>query len=402
MEKRKMAQQVHIPGKALVLAGLFLAGLVLAGGKAVFGMFPFGLAVASSASGFLGAAAVFLGSLFGAAGVGGVMPLVMTGVFILRAGISMWLAADEDSFPLRRRKKSARNPRRQKETILRHSRTSGWIRTMVRHRSENIKIPGEEEGEQAAGETAERSGDMSAMQSAEPGSIPKRRKVLPDARLSGTGAAVIGGKYAGRRTAVSRGELAALVKWADRKLFMEHISLRMALSALASLTAGAFSLVYGGYLTYDLWGAVFSVFVSPLCTYLFYAAHDRHMRTSAFREPGILASLALLCYCLSGTTLPLLGFNLGEGAALAAAVLTGGSFGVTRGALVGLTCGLFLEPVYAPAFALAGAVTGAFSARYSESVFALGQGYSRAFGLFAGSTAAVIWAVYSGGFTGLA
>ena len=54
MEKRKIAEQVQIPGKALVLAGLFLAGLVLAGGKAVFGMFPFGLAAASPGCSFVG------------------------------------------------------------------------------------------------------------------------------------------------------------------------------------------------------------------------------------------------------------------------------------------------------------------------------------------------------------
>ncbi len=386
MEKRKMAGQVRLPAKAMVLAGLFLAGLVLAGGKAVFGMLPFGLAAASSASGFLGAVSVFLGALCGAAGVGGVLPLVTVGVFVLRTGISMLLAADGDSFPLQRDRKRLRKKREPRtQTILRHSRASGWVRRLVTHRSENQKIPAEEEAETGT----------------EPGSIPKRRKITPDARLSGSGGEAVAGRNTGVRL-LSREELGALVKWADAKLFREHIFLRMALSALASLAAGAFALVHGGYLTHDLWGAVFSVFVSPLCTYLFYAAHDRHMRTSAFRETGILASLSLLCYSLSGTTLPVLGFNLGEGAALASAVLTGGSFGVARGGLVGLVCGLFLEPVYAPAFALAGAVTGAFSGQYSETAFALGQGYSRAFGLFAGSTAAVIWSVYSGGFTGLA
>ena len=424
MEKRKLAEQVHVPGKAWVLAGLFLAGLVLAGGKAVFGMFPFGLAAASSASGFLGAAAVFLGALLGSAGAGGVLPLVTVGVFVLRAGVSMWLAADGDSFPLGRDGRKANRQPGTGETILRHSRTSGWIRSRRFRWSEKKKIPPEEEPDPPAAESAgwasagwtsagasERKTERTSARAAAGAekadlhaaeAIPKRRKYTPDARIPLHGGAAAARQRGSMGRIPTREELLTLAVWADKKLFMEHVALRMALSALANLTAGAFALVQGGYRTGDLWGAVFSVLLSPLCTYLFYAAHDRHMRTSAFREAGILSTLAILCCSLSGTTLPFLGFNLGEGAALTAAVLTGGSFGVARGGLVGLTCGLFLEPMYAPAFALAGAVTGAFAGGYSETAFTMGQGYSRAFGLFAGSTAAVIWSVYSGGFSGLA
>ncbi|MBQ8402167.1 MAG: hypothetical protein IJX14_09585, partial [Clostridia bacterium] len=401
MEKRKksMGEGLTIPVKAFVLAGLFLAGLVLAGGKALFGAYPFGLAAASSASGFLGAVAVFLGALAGSAGAGGVLPLVTAGVFVLRAGISMWLAG---SFPCFRGAAQNRAVSGKKRTILRHSRASsagnigilgsGWVRRPVKPKKTDSAGS---TGPQEHRETLTKPGQ----------SIPQRRKTEPDARLSGDPAYADGGAaVAGipRRTVFSREDLYALLRWADKKLFMEHIFVRMALSALASFTAGAWALVRGGYQMADLWGAVFSVLISPLCTYLFYAAHDRHMRTSAFRETGILSTLALLCRCLSGITLPLFGFNLGEGAALAAAVLAGGSFGVAKGGLVGLACGIFLEPMYAPAYALAGAVTGAFSVQYGGAVFAIGQGTSRAFGLTGGSAAAVVWAIYSGGFEGLA
>ncbi|MBQ4266814.1 MAG: hypothetical protein IJB93_01365, partial [Clostridia bacterium] len=63
---------------------------------------------------------------------------------------------------------------------------------------------------------------------------------------------------------------------------------------------------------------------------------------------------------------------------------------------------LLLEPVQAPAYALAGMVTGLFSARYGDPVFALGQGNSRAFGVVCGAVSAVVWAIYSGGYEGLA
>ena len=383
MEKRKKLVQGlrwQIPawaaGRTLVLAGLFLAGLVLAGGKAVFGAYPFGLAAASSASGFLGAAAVFLGSLFGSAGVGGVLPFVTAGVFLLRAGLSMWLAADDDSFPFsgKREKQPQSNRSPRKRALLRYSRASGWVRRKATQNSAEISVTPE--------------------------------GIEPEKQHTGTfrkgAAADVGSIAAGRRRGMDTGQIRNILQWADRRLFTEHIFIRMAMSALASFTAGAWAIVRGGYQTSDLWGAVFSILMAPLCTYLFYAAHDRHMRTSAFRETGILAALALLCRSLSVVTLPLVGCNLGQGAALAAAFLTGSSFGVARGGLVGLACGLFLEPVHAPAFALAGAVTGAFSAQYSETVFALGQGYSRALGLAAGAVSAVVWSIYSGGYRGLA
>ncbi|MBQ8641333.1 MAG: SpoIIE family protein phosphatase [Clostridia bacterium] len=192
------------------------------------------------------------------------------------------------------------------------------------------------------------------------------------------------------------------MEWADRHLLTEHIFIRMALSSLAAMTAGAWAIVDGGYLSYDLWGAVVSVLLSPVCAYLFYAAHDRHMRTSAFRETGILAGLAILTWSMSGWELPIVGFNLGEGLALAAAVLTGGSFGAARGGLVGLVCGIFLKPASAAAFGLAGAVTGVFSTPCSGVVFAMGQGSSRALGLVSGAVAAVILLIAGSGYEGLA
>jgi len=195
---------------------------------------------------------------------------------------------------------------------------------------------------------------------------------------------------------------AALLGWADRYLFRENILLRMAFGALAALVQGAWAVIAGGYVYYDLLGALFSVMAAPLLVYLFYAATDRHMRTSSLREAGILATLAILTYSLSGFDLPYLQLNIGQMAAFAAAVLTGGSYGISRGTLVGLACGLFLEPVYALSYALAGLVAGTVSEASGTSPLAVwGKGGARPIGLLAAGAVATAWGIVSSGYGGI-
>ncbi|MBQ8641334.1 MAG: hypothetical protein IJ480_03885 [Clostridia bacterium] len=93
-----MAEKLRSSGTIWRLAALFCAGLVLAGGRAFLGSWPMGLAASAAASGLLGAAAVFFGALLGSANTGGIMPLVTAGVFVLRAGLSMWLATDKEGY----------------------------------------------------------------------------------------------------------------------------------------------------------------------------------------------------------------------------------------------------------------------------------------------------------------
>lgn len=334
------------------LLALATVGAVLATGQTVFGQNPFGIAALSAASGAGTALALFFGTLLGSTHYGGILPLAMTTVFLLRTALSLWLT--EDEWRQRKEKPTAKSGTvRDNAHVtkvhteahgdgLRYSRQKGWIR-----------------------------------RSPHPGN---RDPAVRTRRLSTQ-------------------SLHTILTFAEERLFREQIALRMAVSALAAFLAGAWGLAVGGMQPTDLWGMLFSALVAPLCTYLFYAAHDRRMRTSSLRETGILAVVALVCRSLSGVTLPLVGLDLGEGAALAAAVLTGSSFGVARGALVGLSGGLFLPPDRLPAFILAGAVTGALSGSWHTL---LGRGYCRAIGLLAGSVAAVAWCLYSGGLGTLA
>ncbi len=374
--------------KVWMLVSLFAAGLVLAGGKDFFGAYPLGMAAASAVSGALGAASVALGALCGSASVGGILPFVTVGLFVVRAGISMWLVSEKGvflgaSFPgnrigaasLERQERSSP----QKRAVLRYKRSSGW------GLSRKKDLPG----------TGSRDDPVTE-------STPDGLHTAEVYRTTGGSTVHRIQTSRGGKRLPSEATVREILLWADGHLFREHIFLRMAFASLGALAAGCWAVTRGGYLSTDLWGAILSLLAAPLCTYLFYAASDRHMRTSAFREPGLLFGLACLCWSLSAVDIPLFGFNLGEGAALAAAVLTGGSYGVARGALVGLTCGLFLNPLTGYAFALAGAVTGVFSGRYGEPTFALGAGTGRALGLGAGAICACAVVLSAGGFSALA
>lgn len=358
--------------RILWLAIPAVVGLIFSGfaQSAQSGGYPLGLAAVSAASGAGNALAVTIGMFLGSLRQGGVLPILTVCIFLVRAALTLWLTEEQWRTPASNSQAPHKTPSATthddnatdtlpgnpsgatpglKSGRLRHSRTKGWIRTGAHTNAHTT----------------------------------------PDAS---TGVQQL--HHATTHAAID--SLSAFCTFADQRLFQEQPSLRMALSALAAFLAGAVGL-YAGRPT-SLWAMLFSALLTPICTYLLYAAHDRHMRTSSFHDPGILFTLALLCRCLSGCTLPLVGVNVGEALALAAALLTGSSFGVSRGALVGLSCGLFLTPTQVPAYAIAGAITGALS---GAGVSLLGRGYSRALGLLAGSVAAMAWCVYSGGLTGM-
>ncbi len=179
-------------------------------------------------------------------------------------------------------------------------------------------------------------------------------------------------------------------------MLRESITIRMALSACAALFAGAWSVVQGGFAYYDLFGAVFTLLFTPLITYLIYAASDRNMRASPFREAGIYMLCALFTHSLNTlvTTDTISGivntpFRVGILFAFAASVVMANACGVHRGALTGICCGMVMELSYMPLYAL-GAVISAFLSRYSQT-----------FGILSAGVAAIAWATYQSGLDGI-
>ena len=79
-------------------------------------------------------------------------------------------------------------------------------------------------------------------------------------------------------------------------LFRENVRVRMTVSAAAALIGGAWSVVLGGYGYYDLFGAVFSLLITPVVTYLFYAASERSMKASVMCEIGVFCMICSLIH----------------------------------------------------------------------------------------------------------
>lgn len=180
------------------------------------------------------------------------------------------------------------------------------------------------------------------------------------------------------------GELAHSLGNHSGIMLRENIWVRMALSACAALFAGAWSVVEGGYAYYDLFGAVFSLFVTPIVTYLFYAAAERNMRLSPVREVSIYflgAVLAKSAGDLGGKMLP----DFGALFAILAACAIALSYGIHRGALMGLACGMAASPLLAPAYAISAVLCG------------VTQSISPTLAVLCGGGGAVAWAIYTSG-----
>ncbi len=183
---------------------------------------------------------------------------------------------------------------------------------------------------------------------------------------------------------------------ADGTMLHESIPVRMVLASCAALFAGAWSVVRGGFRYYDLFGAVFSLLFTPLLTYLMYASADRTMRTSPFREAGIYAVCAMLTHALhtlvpAGRIAGIVNTPFGFGIlfAFAVSVVIANEYGVHRGALAGVCCGMVIDLRYLPLFALAAVIASVLCR------------YSRTFGVLSAGVTAVAWAVYQAGFDGV-
>ena len=175
---------------------------------------------------------------------------------------------------------------------------------------------------------------------------------------------------------------------ADGIMLRENVRVRMALSACAALFAGAWSVVAGGYVYYDLFGAVFSLLTTPLFTYLFYALTENRMRNFPVREVSVYFACAVITLSLDSFTDGV--FSFGRLFAFAASVVLTSKFGVHRGALAGLASGVVLDASLAPAYPIAAAVSGMLGRTPLGS----------AFGVISAGIAAVAWAIFKEGLAG--
>ena len=322
-----------------ILAALlcFAIALFVSGAEAFPGTFPFGIAAVSAVTGASALIPVLAGALLGSAripAVGGAHALILTLLAVVRMFTSVWLLSD---------------------------RLPEWMKTRDRRKKMWRKLD--------------------ALAAADGGRSPDNG--VPHPRDTFRRAMFLAGN-------------------ADGTMLRETISVRMALSACAALFAGAWSVVRGGFTYYDLFGAVFSLLFTPLLTYLMYASADRNMRTSPFREAGIYAMCAVLTHSLQ--TLLHTSRMAPEGAAgilntpfgfgilfaFAAAVVLADRYGIHRGTIAGICCGMMIDLRYLPMFALSAVLSSV-----------LGR-YSRTIGVLSAGVISVAWATYQAGFDGIA
>jgi len=175
-------------------------------------------------------------------------------------------------------------------------------------------------------------------------------------------------------------------------MLRENYRIRMALSACAALISGAWSVVWGGYVYYDLIGAVFSLIITPVITYLFYSARDGNMSRAYMREIGVYSVFAFVALSLhqisGGDILPGVKFDLGVLFAFAIGCFVSFEHGIYRGVLTGLLCGMVMDPVYAPAYAVSAIISAAL------------WKYSEIFAVIVAGIGATAWGIYIDGFSG--
>ena len=164
-------------------------------------------------------------------------------------------------------------------------------------------------------------------------------------RISGDG---------GDLSAVSGKLLGTLSEYSGIML-RENIFVRMALASCAALMTGAWSVVVGGYQYYDLFGAVFAVFITPLFTYTFCIAAEKKYRFARSREICVYLTLCAITLAIESLA------SLGGAFALAVAIMFSVSYGVHRGAIAGVLCGAVATPIYAPMYTLCALVCGGIS-----------------------------------------
>lgn len=165
-------------------------------------------------------------------------------------------------------------------------------------------------------------------------------------------------------------------------LLNEHVSLRAVAAATGAFALGMYRLVTGGFLYYDLFGAVISIILSAFGTALIFPTEKRS--GGAFiRAVSLVALLSAVTWGLKG--LNFYGLGLSVFFAMLASLAVTRKGGLTQGVFAALATGLCVSPDYAPLF-----VFGAVAYEFLSYVTPF-------FGATAALAAGMAWGLYIGG-----
>ena len=171
--------------------------------------------------------------------------------------------------------------------------------------------------------------------------------------------------------------------WQVRALFSENLLLRMASASLGGFILGLYALMSGGFLYYDLFGALINIIGAPLAVFVFYGIFNQSGAESKLFYAASSAIAAIAVYGARG--LAIYGISLSAFLAMCISLYVVGRRGLVAGAFAAVVCGLSHSILYAPVFIFAALMYGAL------------RRVSALFGAMAAFTAGIAWGVYVGG-----
>ncbi len=166
-------------------------------------------------------------------------------------------------------------------------------------------------------------------------------------------------------------------------LFTENICLRMTTSCVGAFAVGIYSLIVGGFLYYDLYGAILGMLAAPAGVLLSYGIFNGKRVTTKF---GYFSSGAVaFALVFSARAVSVYGVSLAAFGAMLATLYICGKKGIIHGIAAGIICGLAYSPMLAPVFIFAAVALGAL------------RRVSAAFASVAAFTVGMAWGIYVGG-----
>ena len=172
------------------------------------------------------------------------------------------------------------------------------------------------------------------------------------------------------------------------RLFSEKRLPRVLCGVTMAFMIGMYRTVFGGFLYYDLFGALLGAAAAPVSVLIFSCAFDSRIAASAIRDACLAITAAVGVWSLSGMTF--IGFSLSAVAAFIITLYTASECGMLRGGAVGMLCGLGVGALWAPMFALAGLAAGLFRRVSPLAASASALGVGAFYSVWAGGGASVL------------
>lgn len=168
----------------------------------------------------------------------------------------------------------------------------------------------------------------------------------------------------------------------------ESIQLRMATACVTGFMVSLYGIIANGYRYRELFAAFVLMLAGPVLTFIYSGYYDIAVKNTPYFEAAGAGLLFSLVFALRDVTV--YGVSPAILAAFVIALGVSKLGGPLRGGVMGLLCGIAVDPVYGPLFGIAGFLSGLLwnISSFAATVVACLSG--------------LIWGTYTGGFTGLA